>query len=61
MARHPMLPLPLSKHPQYAWEFLRELSNSLETLSVAMPADSRCEQKIEIAVEVVFEIAGAKL
>ena len=29
-------------------------------LSVATPADSRCEKKSEIALEIVFEIAGAK-
>ena len=33
---------------------------SCEYVSMAIPADSRCE-KIEIVFEILFEIAGAKL
>ena len=34
---------------------------ALYDIGVAIPADSCCESKFEIALEIVFEIAGAKL
>ena len=32
-----------------------------QKLSVATPADSRCEKKLEIAIDILFDTAGAKL
>ena len=33
----------------------------VSTVSMAMPSDSCCEKKFEIVLEIVFQIAGAKL